>query len=238
MGKDDKRIDKILSHMGLATRSECKKIIRAGGIAVNGKTVKSAAEKAAPESDVITLYGNPVMWKEYIYLMMNKPDGVVSATEDAKFRTVTDLLAPEDAHFEPYPVGRLDRDTVGLVVLTNDGELAHCVISPKNHIPKTYIAELDGNLPCSLKDEFLKGVTLDDGYVCMPAKLEIDGNRAELTIYEGKFHQVKRMFASYGFTVTFLKRISIGGLRLDENLAEGEYRELSYDEAEALMKEE
>ena len=224
--------------MGLATRNECKKIIREGGIAINGKTVKSAAEKADPAKETITLYGKPIKWKEYIYLMMNKPDGVVSATEDKKFKTVADLLAPEDAHFAPYPVGRLDRDTVGLVIMTNDGELAHKVISPKNHIPKTYIAKLNGNPPKSLENEFKNGVTIDDGYTCMPAELKLDGTSAKLTIYEGKFHQVKRMFAAYGFTVTYLKRISIGGVNLDETLSEGQYRELSENEIKSLINED
>lgn len=237
MKKNEIRIDKILSHMGLATRSECKKIIRDGGITVNGKTVKSAAEKADPNGDSVTLYGKPIEWKEYIYLMMNKPDGVVSATEDNKFQTVADFLAPEDAHFAPYPVGRLDRDTVGLVVMTNDGDLAHRVISPKNHIPKTYIAKLDAVPPKSLEGEFKNGVTIDDGYICMPAELELDGASARLTIYEGKFHQVKRMFAAYGFTVTYLKRISIGGVSLDETLSEGQYRELSESEIKSLINE-
>lgn len=238
MGKDDKRIDKILSHMGLATRSECKKIIRGGGVTVNGVPVKSAAEKADPEKDEILFFGTPVIWKEFIYLMMNKPDGVVSATEDNKFQTVVDLLEPEDAHFEPYPVGRLDRDTVGLVIMTNNGDLAHKVISPKNHIPKTYIATLDAPPPHTLIDEFKRGVTIDDGYTCMPAELQLDGTTTNLTIYEGKFHQVKRMFAAFGFTVTHLKRISIGGVFLDESLEEGEYRELTEGELSALMKEE
>ena len=238
MQKNDLRIDKILSHMGLATRSECKKIIRDGGVFVNGSMVTSSSQKADPKTDLISLYGKRIEWKEYIYLMMNKPDGVVSATEDNRFRTVVDLLAPEYAHFEPYPVGRLDRDTVGLVVLTNDGDLAHRVISPKNHIPKTYIARLDGEVPKNLPEEFKKGVTLDDGYVCMPAKLEICGENAKITIYEGKFHQVKRMFAAYGLTVTYLKRLSIGNVILDENLSEGEYRELSEKEIKALLSEE
>ena len=224
--------------MGLATRNECKKIIREGGITINGKAVKSAAEKADPAKETITLYGKPIKWKEYIYLMMNKPDGVVSATEDKKFKTVADLLAPEDAHFAPYPVGRLDRDTVGLVIMTNDGELAHKVISPKNHIPKTYIAKLNDNPPKSLENEFKNGVTIDDGYTCMPAELKLDGISAKLTIYEGKFHQVKRMFAAYGFTVTYLKRISIGGVNLDETLSEGQYRELSENEIKSLINED
>ncbi len=238
MQKNELRIDKILSHMGLATRSECKKIIRDGGVFVNGSKVTSPSQKADPKTDLISLYGKQIEWKEYIYLMMNKPDGVVSATEDNRFQTVVDLLAPEYAHFEPYPVGRLDRDTVGLVVLTNDGDLAHRVISPKNHIPKTYIARLDREAPKTLPEEFRKGVTLDDGYVCMPAKLEICDENAKITIYEGKFHQVKRMFAAFGLTVTYLKRLSIGNVILDENLSEGEYRELSEKEIKALLSEE
>ena len=231
------RIDKIFSHMGLAARSECKKIIREGGIAVNGKPVKSAAEKADPNTDLITFFGKPIEWKEYIYLMMNKPVGVVSATEDNKSGTVVDFLTPQDAHFAPYPVGRLDKDTVGLIILTNDGDLAHKVISPKNHIPKTYFAVLDGEPPKTLENEFENGVTIDGGYTCMPAELRLDGTHATITVYEGKFHQVKRMFAAYGFTVEYLKRLSIGGVKLDENLSEGQYRELSESEIKSLVNE-
>lgn len=228
------RIDKILSHIGAATRTECKKLVRNGAISVNGKRVISSSEKADPEKDEITIYGEKIRWRRFVYFMMNKPDGVVSATEDNKYRTVVDLLSPDDAHFIPFPVGRLDRDTVGLVVLTSDGDLAHRVISPKNHIPKTYIAKLDGEITDFHISEFEKGVTLDDGYVCLPAKLKSLKDFVEITIYEGKFHQIKRMFAAYGLTVTYLKRISIGGVTLDESLEEGEYRELTEEEIKNL----
>ena len=228
------RIDKILSHIGAATRTECKKLVRNGAISVNGKRVISSSEKADPEKDEITVYGEKIRWRRFVYFMMNKPDGVVSATEDNKYRTVVDLLSPDDAHFIPFPVGRLDRDTVGLVVLTSDGDLAHRVISPKNHIPKTYIAKIDGEITNFHISEFEKGVTLDDGYVCLPAKLKSLKDFVEITIYEGKFHQIKRMFAAYGLTVTYLKRISIGGVTLDESLEEGEYRELTEEEIKNL----
>lgn len=230
------RIDKILSHIGYATRSECKKLVRDGAISVNGKRMASSSEKADPENDEITVYGEKIIWREFVYFMMNKPSGVVSATEDRKYQTVVDLLSPEDAHFVPFPVGRLDRDTVGLVILTSDGDLAHRVISPKNHIPKTYIARLDGEVTDYHVSEFERGVTLDDGYVCLPAQLKILDGFVEITIYEGKFHQIKRMFEAYGLTVTYLKRISIGKVALDEALLEGEYRELTDSEIENLEK--
>ena len=228
------RIDKILSHVGVATRTECKKLVRDGAIAINGVRVKSSSDKADPENDVITVYGEKIRWREFVYFMMNKPDGVVSATEDNKYRTVVDLLSPEDAHFMPYPVGRLDRDTVGLVILTNNGDLAHRIISPKNHVPKTYIAKISGDVTDFHVSEFERGVTLDDGYVTMPAKLEILKTYVRITICEGKFHQIKRMFEAYGLSVTYLKRISIGEIVLDETLPEGEYRELSDEEIKTL----
>lgn len=230
------RIDKILSHIGVATRTECKKLVRDGAVTVNGVRVRSSSEKADPERDEITVYGEKIRWREFVYFMMNKPDGVVSATEDNKYQTVVDLLSPEDAHFMPYPVGRLDRDTVGLVILTNNGELAHRIISPKNHIPKTYIAKISGEVTDYHVSEFEKGVTLDDGYVTMPGKLEILDDFVRITIHEGKFHQIKRMFEAYGLSVTYLKRISIGGILLDETLPEGEYRELTSEEIKILKK--
>ncbi len=228
------RIDKILSHVGIATRTEAKKLVRMGAVSVNGKEVKSSSDKADPENDEISVYGEKILWREFIYLMMNKPSGVVSATEDRQFQTVVDLLEPEDAHFAPYPVGRLDRDTVGLVVLTNDGELAHRVISPKNHIPKKYLAQVDGEITESVINGFENGVTLDDGYVTMPASLKINGEYAEVVICEGKFHQIKRMFQAFGLNVTYLKRVSIGALILDETLSEGEYREMTREEIQEL----
>ncbi len=230
------RIDKILSHLGIATRAECKHFVRGGGIYVNGVKVTSASQKADPEKDLITVWKKPIRWREFVYFMMNKPDGVVSATEDKKFRTVVDLLSPEDAHFKPYPVGRLDRDTVGLVILTNDGALAHRVISPKNHIPKTYIARLDGEVTDFHVSEFKNGVVLDDGYKTMPAELSVEDDFVKITICEGKFHQIKRMFEAYSLNVTYLKRISIGGVSLDPSLSEGEYRELTEDEIISLQK--
>lgn len=187
----------------------------------------------------MTVYGEKIEYKEYIYLMMNKPAGVISATEDVREKTVIDLLEMEDAVYEPFPVGRLDKDTVGLLLLTNDGGLAHQLLSPKKHVPKTYYALVDGTVTEEDKKAFSAGIMLDDGYVTKPAQLNIlrcgeIRSEIELTITEGKFHQVKRMFEAVGKTVVYLKRLSMGPIKLDEDLAEGEYRELTDEEIDLL----
>ena len=173
-----------------------------------------------------------------IYLMMNKPQGVLSATEDANDQTVVDLLEFEDARYEPFPVGRLDKDTEGFVLLTNNGKLAHELLSPKKHVPKTYYAKVEGTVTEEDVNTFKQGVTLDDGYVTKPAELKVlksdQKSEIELTITEGKFHQVKRMFIAVGKKVIYLKRLSIGPLQLDKTLALGEYRELTETEIEQL----
>ena len=242
-GKKTQRLDKVLSHMGYGTRSELKRYIRLGMVEVNGVTVKDGGMQVDPYDDEITVGGERVRFREYVYLMLNKPKGVVSATEDARDRTVIDLLADEYRHFAPFPVGRLDKDTEGLLLLTNDGKLAHRLLSPRKHVPKTYVAEVEGDVDEQDRRMFAEGVTLDDGYVTMPAKLDIldrdvrDGriiSRVELTIVEGKFHQVKRMFKAVGKRVVSLRRTAMGPLKLDETLAPGEYRELSEQEQSAL----
>lgn len=179
------------------------------------------------------------MYRKYVYLLLNKPAGVVSATFDNYDETVIDLLDPEYQVFEPFPVGRLDKDTVGFLLLTNDGALNHKLIAPKNHVDKVYYAEIDKPVDEKDVESFRKGIVIDDGYKCMPGKLEIissteDGSEVFVTIQEGKFHQVKRMFEALDKSVVYLKRVKFGPMELDETLEEGEYRELTEDEVEIL----
>lgn len=237
------RIDKLLANTGFGSRKEVKKLLKTGAVQINDKIVKDPQTHLNPETDQVTVHGEIVEYKEFIYLMMNKPNGVISATEDQREETVIDLLEMEDQIFEPFPVGRLDKDTVGLLLLTNDGQLAHQLLSPKKHVPKTYYAKIEGIV---IEDEikaFKRGVTLDDGYMTKPAELVIlskneaeNQSEIELTITEGKFHQVKRMFEAVGKKVTFLMRIKMGPLSLDESLKPGEYRELTDEEIDALKK--
>lgn len=237
------RIDKLLAHMGLGTRSEIKKAVKLGKVSVDGRVIKDSGLIVDPELAEVAFEGTPVVYRDVVYLMLNKPAGVISATEDSRERTVIDLLEPEDRLLEPFPVGRLDKDTVGLLLLTNDGQLAHELLSPRKHVAKTYEAEVHGNVGEEDKLLFATGVTLDDGYITMPAELHIlsKEQREEdifstisLTIMEGKFHQVKRMFEAVGKKVIYLKRVSMGPLKLDDTLPEGSYRELTEDEVELL----
>ena len=234
------RIDKILSNLGYGTRKDLKKIVKNGMVQVNGITIKDSAMKVDPEKDKIVINGEEILYREFIYLMMNKPAGVVSATFDNKDETVIDLLEVEHQVFEPFPVGRLDKDTVGLLLLTNDGDLNHRLISPKWKVDKVYFAKINQKVTEEDIEKFKHGITLDDGYRCKEAILEIqkaseEGSEIVLTIQEGKFHQVKRMFEAVGKKVTYLKRIEFGTLPLDEDLEEGEYRELTEEEI-AILK--
>lgn len=235
-----KRLDYILSHNTTLSRADAKKALRSGEVCVDGVVIRDPAHKADPEENHILLYGKPLIWREFIYLMMNKPAGVICATEDAKLPTVLELLKPEETAFCPAPVGRLDRDTVGLLLLTNDGELTHRILSPKRHIPKRYYAQVSGQVRAEHIQQFREGVVLEDGYRTMPAELEILKSDAYseiiVTIYEGKFHQVKRMFEAISCKVTYLKRLSVAGLELDESLQEGEYRELTEEEHRFLLE--
>ena len=232
------RIDKILSNLGYGSRSELKKFCKNGLVKVNGKVINNPGVQVDVENDEIIFDGEKVTYKEFIYLMLNKPDGYISATFDKRDPIVLDLIDKEDLVFEPFPVGRLDKDTEGLLVLTNDGQLAHRVLSPKKHVPKTYYAKIEGIVTEEDIKAFAKGVTLDDGYETMPAELVIlksdEISEIELTIHEGKFHQVKRMFESVDKKVIYLKRLSMGKLQLDKNLALGEYRELTDEEVKMI----
>ena len=234
------RLDKFISSNTTLSRAEAKKIIKKG-ILINNILIKSPDYKVDEINDQVMVNGNRLVYQKYVYIMMNKPKDTVSATEDAIEKTVVDILKEADRIYKVFPVGRLDKDTEGLMLLTNDGELAHRLISPKKDVVKKYYVEVSGEL----KEEHLSiveaGVMLEDGYKCKPARLEIlesseDKSRANIYITEGKFHQVKRMMKSLETTVTYLKRISIGGLILDENLKLGEYRYLTEEELDKLNK--
>ncbi|WP_088043164.1 pseudouridine synthase [Bacillus sp. EAC] len=232
------RIDKILSNMGYGSRKEVKALLKQGVVKVGDNIIKSPKEHVDIENQVVTVNGDVVEYKEFVYLMMNKPPGVISSTEDSEHETVIGLLEYEDIIFDPFPVGRLDKDTEGLLLITNDGHLAHQLLSPKKHVPKKYYATIDGVVTEEDRKAFEQGVTLEDGYLTKPGYLTIlksdEESEIELVIMEGKFHQVKRMFEAVGKTVTYLKRLEMGPLKLDEDLALGEYRELTDEELDML----
>ena len=232
------RVDKLLSNLGVASRAELKKYCKQGLISVNGKVINNPGVQVDSESDDIRFNGEKIVYREFVYIMLNKPDGYISATFDKYDPIVLDLIDQSYLVFEPFPVGRLDKDTEGLLVLTNDGQLAHRVLSPKKHVPKTYYAKIQGKVTEEDILAFEKGVILDDGYETMPSQLKIlksdDMSEIELTIHEGKFHQVKRMFESVGKKVVYLKRLSMGKLKLDESLGLGEYRELTEEEVKLI----
>ncbi len=232
------RLDKILANMGYGSRKDVKKFIKDGRVRVNNLVILDNEFKVSPYEDEIFFGEEEVLYREYIYLMMNKPQGLVSSTDDPRTKTVIDLLDKEHLIYKPFPVGRLDKDTEGLLLISNDGKLAHELLSPKKGVNKKYYAEVDGYVEDKYIEAFKEGVTLDDGYKTLPADLEIiNGNiisKVYLTIQEGKFHQVKRMFESIGMKVLFLKRVSMGPLELDITLKPGEYRELTEVEINLL----
>lgn len=232
------RVDKVLSNLGYGSRAELKVYCKKGMVKVNDKLISNPGTQVDTDIDKIEFNNEIVKYREFIYIMMNKPDGYLSATFDKRDPIVLDLIDSSYLTFEPFPVGRLDKDTEGLLVLTNDGQLAHRVLSPKKHVPKTYYAKIEGIVTQEDVDAFAKGVTLDDGYETMPSQLKIlesgETSEIELTIHEGKFHQVKRMFESVGKKVVYLKRLSMGKLILDEKLSLGEYRELTDEEVKLI----
>lgn len=234
------RLDKLLSNMGYGTRTEVKKLIKSGRVKFGGAVEKEPGRIIAPPFSDIEIDGSPFIYREHIYLMMNKPDGVISATEDNRDKTVIDILPDEYKKFRLFPAGRLDKDTQGLLILTDDGVLAHNMLSPSRHVGKTYFAEVSGEVTPEDIVLFSNGILLGDGYKCMPAKLKIiesgERSKIELKIYEGKFHQVKRMFESTGKKVVYLKRIGIGDLELDCSLKPGEVRELTEEEVKMLTQ--
>lgn len=236
------RIDKYLGEMGEGTRSQIKEMARKGRIAVDGIPEKKADRKIDPEKNKITVDGRLVSYAEYEYYMLNKPQGVVSATRDSLHETVISLITDRKRD-DLFPVGRLDIDTEGLLLITNDGELAHQLLSPKKHVDKVYFAQIKGDIPEDAKKQIAEGLVLTDGTPVLPAHLEIlnSGENGELsdirlTIKEGKYHQVKRMFESLGCYVVYLKRLSMGSLTLDETLEPGSYRPLSEVELQKLKR--
>ena len=230
------RLDKLLSELGVASRKELRDIIRRGRVRVDGAVVTAPEQKVDAERNEISLDGEVLRWQRFRYFMMDKPEGVLSVTEDRRQKTVLDLLPEELKRLGLFPVGRLDKDTSGLLLLTNDGDFAHRVISPKSGVEKRYRAEVEG-----VPDErdvraFERGIVLADGTKCLPAKLETTGeNMCFVTVMEGKYHQVKRMFAALGYHVEALERIQIGALRLDPALSLGEVREMTAREADAVF---
>lgn len=241
MGKE-MRLDKYLADMGKGTRSQIKEAARKGRIQINGVITKKADTKVNVETDTIVYDGSVVSYVTMEYYMLNKPQGVVSATEDHKYQTVIDLIDGKNRK-DLFPVGRLDIDTEGLLLITNDGPLAHRLLAPKKHVDKIYYAVCEGHVPDSVVLEFADGILLPDGLKCLPASLEIlnktedEGRKIteiKLTIREGKFHQVKRMMEAVGCPVMFLKRLTMGPLTLDESLKPGEYRSLTEEELEWL----
>ena len=236
------RLDKFLVACAVGSRTEVKNFLKTGGVTVNGKKEKSAKLQINEDTDEICFDGQKLEYEEFVYYMMNKPQGVISATEDPKHKTVLDLMDDYARAKEVFPVGRLDIDTHGLLLLTNDGKLAHALLSPKHHVDKTYLAQINGVMTDADVETFAQGIPLKD-FTCQPAKLElvsIDREKEEslvrVTIAEGKFHQVKRMVAYCGKEVVDLQRLTMGTLILDENLKRGEWRRLSKEELEGLLE--
>ena len=236
------RLDKFLVTCAVGSRTEVKNFLKAGRVMVNGKKEKSAKLQINEETDEIRFDGEKLDYEEFVYYMMNKPQGVISATEDPKHKTVLDLLDDLARSKEVFPVGRLDIDTHGLLLLTNDGQLAHALLSPKRHVDKTYLARVDGIMTQEDVEKFAQGIPLKD-FTCQPAKLELvsldrekNQSLVRVTIAEGKFHQIKRMVAYCGKEVVDLQRLTMGTLTLDENLKRGEWRRLTTEELESLLE--
>ena len=234
------RIDKLLANMGYGSRKDVKILLKQGVVRVDDQPVKDAKRQVNLETERVTVQGEVVEYKPFVYLMMNKPSGVISATEDKVESTVVDLIDPSYAHYELFPVGRLDKDTTGLLLLTNDGAFNHALMSPRKHVDKVYVAEVDGEMTTDDVRHFAEGVELEDGYTTKPARLELiskSGRRStvRLTLSEGKYHQVKRMIAAVGKHVEQLERVQIGALELDPTLEPGAYRELSEEEVDLFF---
>ena len=236
------RLDKYLVACAVGSRTEVKNFLKSGRVTVNGKKEKSAKLQINEETDEICFDGQKLEYEEFVYYMMNKPQGVISATEDPKHKTVLDLLDDLARSKEVFPVGRLDIDTHGLLLLTNDGQLAHALLSPKRHVDKTYLAQINGVMTDADVETFAQGIPLKD-FTCQPAKLELvsidrekNQSLVRVTIAEGKFHQVKRMVAYCDKEVVDLQRLTMGTLTLDENLKRGEWRRLTKEELEGLLE--
>ena len=229
------RIDKLISQTGFGSRKEAKAILKSGAVKADGDVVTNPQTRIDPEKTAIHVGDVLIEYERYVYLMMNKPAGVISASYDEWDETVIDLLEEKYQWFDLFPVGRLDKDTTGLVILSNDGGFAHRALSPKKHVEKLYHAQIDKTIGKREIDAFAAGISLDDGYRCMPAGLTaLEENWAGVVIREGKFHQIKRMFEAIGANVTTLKRVAFAGISLDESLAPGEYRRLNEIEMDII----
>lgn len=232
------RLDKFMSEMGVLSRKECAKVVKRGGITVNGVPQKRADVHIDPETDVIALLGEVIKYSEFVYIMMNKPAGILSATEDPKQETVIDLLPEKYKKMKLFPSGRLDKDTTGLLLLTNDGDLSHKLLSPKHHVEKSYSYSLRDVLEETERLKICAGIDIGEKNITAPAKITVLDDRHDgiITITEGKYHQIKRMFAAVGNEIVRLERLTFGGLSLDPALERGEWRELTENEIETLRK--
>ena len=233
------RIDKLLSELGIASRKEAAKVAKSGGVIVDGVAIKDVSKHIDPSVNTVFYLGREVVYQKYTYVMLNKPEGYVSATDDKSLPYVTELLPEELRRRELFPVGRLDRDTVGLMILTNNGVLAHSLLSPKHHVKKEYYFTSAEPLDANAESDFASGITLADGYECKSAELYLAEDRREgrIVLTEGKYHQIKRMIASRDNRVTSLERISFGGIELDRALARGEWRYLTDEEIKLLEEQ-
>lgn len=227
------RLDKFLSNMNIASRSQVKGILKAGRVRVNSKVEVKGDAKIDPEKDCIEFDGVRVFYELYRYFMLYKPQGCVSATKDRLSDTVLDILKDENTD-GLFPVGRLDKDTEGLLIITNDGKLAHELLSPAKHVDKKYFVTLDKAIDDEAIAKIEAGIDIGDDKPCLPCEIEKEDDQVFITIREGRFHQVKRMFAAVGLNVTYLKRVSMGAVLLDESLKPGEYRRLTDEEIERL----
>ena len=234
------RLDKFFASQSLATRKEVKELVKKGLIKINGIPAQSSDMAITPDQDVILLNGKTISYKEHIYIMLNKPQGVVSATEDNLHTTVLDLIPPELFRKGLFPAGRLDKDTVGFVLITDDGDFAHRILSPKKHVSKTYEAIISDAVSPEDISAFQEGLQLKDGTLCLRAELRIlePGKQplVQIVIHEGKYHQIKRMFEAREKRVLFLKRTKIGNLSLDDNLAPGECKEILHKELDQILE--
>lgn len=235
MGKTE-RLDKVISTQTSYSRKDIKRMAKQSEICVNGSVCKSADIKIDPENDVVTVKGEKIAYKQYVYYMMNKPKGVLSASNDKNAQTVIDILPQELYRKNLFPAGRLDKDTTGLLIITDDGDFAHRMLSPNKKVYKHYIATLDKQLTDDVKEKFESGIVLADGTVCQKAFFDkLTDNTALVKICEGKFHQVKKMFSACSYIVEELRRVQIGNLHLDENLSQSEVRELTQVEKDAIF---
>lgn len=238
------RLDKLIANYSLLSRKEAKQAIKKGRVQVNGQTVRKGEYKIVPDSDKVSLDGELIRYQPFIYFILHKPAGYLSTTKDGQTAIVTELL-PEDLVqiYDPFPVGRLDKDTEGLLLLTNDGQLSHDLLSPRKKVDKEYYAEIEGIVTAEDQVAFASGLAIDQGETCLPAELFIDWvdpdqgrSQIRLILHEGKFHQVKRMFQAVGKEVTYLKRIRMGGLSLDSDLDRGDYLEIDKASLLALLQ--